>query len=168
MEGKESLLSKMKNKKSFLETGGSEVAKKEAKKEKEELPVKKELHEQKVNTNYLFSEKTTLYKKKDGDWVEITTGTVYGQNFEDKAVHIFFALENTRAILHAFITKSSEIKALGSRMFFIAQEESQPALVCLGFERKEAPESIRKSVEKFLAKIKEVSPPGIEPGTSSV
>lgn len=164
MDEKESLLSKMKKAKSFLENKESE---------------KKILHPQNIELStsevsqavkttqepleVLFSARGTLYRKEDKEWIELFPGQVQAKSLNEKELQIFFVLDNTRIALNLRVLDRSHIKISSNTIIFTGIEEKQKIFTgCVKLKAEEAAQEIEKKLKKKM------SPPGIEPGTSSV
>lgn len=157
-EKKDTLLSKMKKAKSFLD---------EAPKEKKELkPVelsintetKKTDEEIKLQTSApttvfqtILAVRCILYRKEEEEWVEITEGKLQVKHIPEKGVQLLFILDNTRIILNMLVTDEKQISCTGNKLIFTGSE--QAAQICtrgFSFKTEEELENAELCVRKAL------------------
>lgn len=169
MEKKSTTLEKMKNAKSFLSAPSGETGadnKKHALEKASLTELDAEIPKApNVEEPGMFSEPAVLFKKKDDVWAKISSGTVIGKEIENKGVQLLFAMDNTRIVMNTLINDMKYVKAEEMHFVFMAIEEQETAVGCLLFKSRETPQKILGKIEDSLKKM---SPPGIEPGTSSV
>ncbi|KAH9386031.1 uncharacterized protein NEMAJ01_0927 [Nematocida major] len=163
--GEDSLLNKMKKAKSFLDNVQKE--KKVMRAQEIELappePKREAPPKMPPAQSFLFSAAGVLYRKQESAWVEISPGQVQGKPLDGREIQILFVLDNTRIILNLRIIDPSHIKISHNTMVFTGLEEKNKIYTgCIKLKT----EAEAAEIEKKLAQ--KVSPPGIEPGTSSV
>ncbi|KAI5188394.1 hypothetical protein NECID01_0025 [Nematocida sp. AWRm77] len=171
MGEKESMLDKMKNAKSFLDTPNKQAKKKEVfaaqlvdTLEEAQTPLLAETPP--ADSTLLFSETATLFKRKDSEWSKVSSGKIVGKEEPGQGVQILFFMENTRMALNTLHTEKDKITLNGAHLVLVATEEKEASVVCFLFKNESTAKKVHAGIEE--SKADKMSPPGIEPGTSSV
>ncbi|KAI5191215.1 hypothetical protein NEMIN01_1423 [Nematocida minor] len=160
LENKDTLLSRMKKAKSFLD---------EAPKEKKELkpqqisitkPAEEAQQEMKPQTSTvvyptILTVRGVLYRQHEEEWQEVTEGRLQARNITGKGIQLLFILDNTRIIMNMLITHSSQLLCKSNTLIFTGVEQSaQQYTGGIRLKTEEEAESAEKALKDALEEQK--------------